>query len=115
MSSRCVAWTGMFQCLNRREQGSNPGCSHPGHRIAKFQCLNRREQGSNDEIGIVHMGKTSRFQCLNRREQGSNAVKLRGGLLLRGFQCLNRREQGSNTEGLNDGNPGVEVSMPQSA
>src|SRR5690606_37735458 len=37
----------MFQCLNRREQGSNLAPVWGRKDLLMFQCLNRREQGSN--------------------------------------------------------------------
>ena len=112
----------VFQCLNRREQGSNIlGLYRDSYYSIEFQCLNRREQGSNSgkicatgreensfnaSIGVsrVRTPKPPRtprpavqFQCLNRREQGSNSGETgRTGGSMKTFQCLNRREQGSN-------------------
>ena len=129
----------MFQCLNRREQGSNLtereyqavcygfNASIGVSRVRTFvlfmylvdqglfQCLNRREQGSN---GRVYEGAAAPevFQCLNRREQGSNgSTTTPGGVRGVTFQCLNRREQGSNHRAEIESAQNVCVSMPQSA
>ena len=49
-----------------------------------FQCLNRREQGSNMWKEEIRAAQDKVFQCLNRREQGSNEARTTYGFLLDG-------------------------------
>ena len=110
-----------FQCLNRREQGSNLSLANLMMRIRQFQCLNRREQGSNPgrlasfgarwacfnaSIGVSRVRTSERSGAavccagfnasigVSRVRTSANAADVR---ITRMFQCLNRREQGSNS------------------